>query len=42
MATYSPNSVALLSIFNEGSQNKERFIGVRIDGKEDSFRKMPV
>src|SRR5215472_15340356 len=37
MATYRRSSGALLSIFNDRLQNKERFIGVRIDDKEDVY-----
>ena len=37
MATYRRSSGALLSIFNDRLKNKERFIGVRIDDKEDVY-----
>ena len=37
MTTYRRSSGALLSIFNDRLQNKERFIGVRIDDKEDVY-----
>src|SRR5215831_12981445 len=37
MATYRRSSGALLSIFNDRLQNKERFIGVRTDDKEDVY-----
>ena len=35
--TYRRSSGALLSIFNDRLQNKERFVGVRIDDKEDVY-----
>ncbi len=37
MASYRRSSGALLSIFNDRLKNKERFIGVRIDDKEDVY-----
>lgn len=37
MATYRRSSGALLSIFNDRLKNQERFIGVRIDDKEDVY-----
>jgi hypothetical protein len=42
MATYCRSSSALLSIFNDHLQNKERFIGVRIDDKEDVYPALQV
>lgn len=37
MATYRRSSGALLSIFNDRLKNQERFIGVRIDDKEEVY-----
>ncbi len=37
MASYRRSSGALLSIFNDRLKNQERFIGVRIDDKEDVY-----
>ncbi|MFN0112484.1 MAG: sporulation protein YhbH [Blastocatellia bacterium] len=37
MATYRRSSGALLSIFNDRLKNQGRFIGVRIDDKEDVY-----
>lgn len=37
MSTYRRSSGALLSIFKEHLKNQQRFIGVRIDGKEDVY-----
>ncbi|MBS1791238.1 MAG: sporulation protein YhbH [Acidobacteria bacterium] len=37
MATYRRSSGALLSIFNDRLKNQDRFIGVRIDDKEDVY-----
>ena len=37
MATYRRSSGALLSIFNDRLANKERFIGVRIDDRQDVY-----
>ncbi len=37
MATYRRSSGALLSIFHDRLKNQERFIGVRIDDKEDVY-----
>jgi|GEM_PF-162686 len=36
-ASYRRSSGALLSIFNDRLKNKERFVGVRIDDKEDVY-----
>src|SRR4051812_16871550 len=36
-ASYRRSSGALLSIFSDRLQNKERFVGVRIDDKEDVY-----
>jgi uncharacterized protein len=36
-ASYRRSSGALLSIFNDRIKNKERFVGVRIDEKEDVY-----
>jgi len=36
-ASYRRSSGALLSIFNERLKNKDRFVGVRIDRKEDVY-----
>jgi hypothetical protein len=36
-AGYRRTSGALLSIFNERLKNKDRFVGVRIDRKEDVY-----
>jgi uncharacterized sporulation protein YeaH/YhbH (DUF444 family) len=36
-SSYRRSSGALLSIFNDRLQNKERFVGVRIDDKEDVY-----
>lgn len=37
LASYRRSSGALLSIFNDRLKNKERFIGVRIDDKQDVY-----
>ncbi len=37
MASYRRSSGALLSIFNDRLKNQDRFIGVRIDDKEDVY-----
>ncbi|HQR35005.1 MAG TPA: sporulation protein YhbH [Blastocatellia bacterium] len=37
MATYRRSSGALLSIFNDRLKNQDRFIGVRIDEKQDVY-----
>lgn len=37
MSTYRRSSGALLSIFKEHLKNQQRFIGVRIDGKEEVY-----
>ncbi|MFY4730504.1 sporulation protein YhbH [Nitrospira sp. BLG_2] len=37
MATFRRSSGALLSIFNDRLKNKDRFIGVRIDDKEEVY-----
>ncbi len=37
LASYRRSSGALLSIFNDRLRNKERFIGVRIDDKQDVY-----
>ena len=37
MPTFRRSSGALLSIFNDRLKNKERFIGVRIDDKDDVY-----
>jgi sporulation protein YhbH len=37
MTTYRRSSGALLSIFNDRLKNQDRFIGVRIDDKEDVY-----
>jgi uncharacterized sporulation protein YeaH/YhbH (DUF444 family) len=36
-SSYRRSSGALLSIFNDRLKNKERFVGVRIDDKEDVY-----
>jgi uncharacterized sporulation protein YeaH/YhbH (DUF444 family) len=36
-SSYRRSSGALLSIFTERLQNKDRFVGVRIDSKEDVY-----
>jgi len=36
-SSYRRSSGALLSIFSDRLQNKDRFVGVRIDDKEDVY-----